>query len=268
MIDKAGNRTVRLVQITDTHLYGDSDAQLLKMNTQDSFEYVLRLVAQNEAHVDAFVITGDIAQDASKQAYLRFDACMKRFSAPYYWIPGNHDHRSVMADIPQCRSAGDKRIVLGNWQILMLDTSIPGEVHGRLADRELQFLDRELGNDDVDHSLVCLHHNPIPGSASWMDGIGLENAEAFLEIVRGHASVRSVVYGHIHQHLDFVQDGVRFLCTPSTCIQFKPGVEDFTLDELSPAYRWLELEADGSLRTGVERVTDFEFALDHSAGGY
>lgn len=268
MSDRSGNNTVRLVQITDTHLYGNADAQLLNMNTQDSFEHVLELVSRNEQSVDAFLATGDIAQDASEDAYRRFIGSMERFSAPFYWIPGNHDSRRIMARMTESGKAGDKRIMFGNWQVLMLDSSIPGEVHGRLSADELEFLDQSLGNGDSDHSLVCLHHNPVPGTAAWMEGIGLENPDALMDVLARHDNVRAVLYGHIHQHLDFVHKGTRFLCTPSTCIQFKPGVTDFALDELSPAYRWLELAEDGGLRTGVERVRDFEFTLDHAADGY
>jgi len=268
MSDKSGNNTVRLVQITDTHLYGNPDAQLLNMNTQESFEHVLELISRNEQAVDAFLATGDIAQDASENAYRRFIESMKRFSAPFYWIPGNHDHRKVMAGMEESGNASEKHIRLGNWQILMLDTSIPGEVHGRLSANELEFLEQTLGDTDSEHSLVCLHHNPVPGTAAWMEGIGLENADALMAVLARHNNVRAVVYGHIHQHLDFVRDGTRFLCTPSTCIQFKPGVTDFALDELSPAYRWLELAEDGSLRTGVERVRDFELNLDYASDGY
>jgi Icc protein len=117
--------------------------------------------------------------------------------------------------------------------------------------------------------MVCLHHNPVPGTASWMSDIGLKNADALLAILAQHgASVRAVVYGHIHQTLDFYHQGLRFFCTPSTCIQFKPYVEEFTLDMLAPAYRWIDLYADGRLETAVERLKDYTIKVDMNAGGY
>ncbi len=271
-------RPLRLIQITDTHLYRDPAAALLGLNTQDSFVRVVDLIARQQPDPDWIVATGDIAQDASAEAYQRFVDTIARIPAPFCWIPGNHDRRSVMTSTPAFRAAFMERVQLGNWQIIMLDTSVPGEVHGLLSDRELAHLEASLASagsekrgaddDTVDHSLVCLHHNPIPGSAGWMQEIGLHNADALLEILERHDSVRGVVYGHIHQTLDFEAHGQRFYCTPSTCIQFKPGVEDFALDLRCPAYRWFDLHADGRIESQVERIEDYEINVDQSAGGY
>jgi Icc protein len=101
-----------------------------------------------------------------------------------------------------------------------------------------------------------------------MNDIGLHNQDEFNAMVDRFASIRAVVYGHIHQELDFLREGVRYFCTPSTCIQFKPEVEDFALDDLSPAYRWFDLYSDGRIASGVERVTGYVFDVDHESTGY
>ena len=49
---------------------------------------------------------------------------------------------------------------------------------------------------------------------------------------------------------------MRWLGTPSTCIQFAPGSAEFALDEQMPGYRWLHLYDEGQLDTGVSRVLD------------
>jgi len=263
---------VRVVQITDTHLFRDPRAALLKLNTQESFEKVMDLVIRNEASIDVVLGTGDIAQDASREAYQRFAQAMQVLPAPFYWIPGNHDRRQVMEALTPWEHAFTNLITLGKWQIIMLDSSVLGEVHGRLHERELQHLEKSLQavqrNPDIEHVLVCLHHNPVEGSAAWMSGIGLRNHEEFLAIIDRYPSVRAVLYGHIHQALDFLRKGVRYLCTPSTCIQFKPGVQDFTLDDVSPAYRWLSLLPDGNIESEVVRVTGYDFEVDHTSTGY
>lgn len=262
---------LRLVQITDTHLYRDPRAVLLGLNTQQSFEKVIDLIAASQHAPELIVATGDISQDASIESYHRFAAGMARISAPYYWIPGNHDSRQVMSSLPEYQHANTTRIVHGNWQILMLDTSVENEVHGYLSIAELDRLEQQLSHlsDGVQHSLICLHHNPVPGTAGWMSEIGLQNACAFTGVLKKYSSsVRAVVYGHIHQTLDFMQDNFRFICTPSTCIQFKPHVQDFTLDMQAPAYRWFELYADGRIETAVERLQDYTINVDMNAGGY
>lgn len=263
---------LRVVQITDSHLFRDPTAALLKLNTQNSFDLVLELLQRKEQRIDLILATGDIAQDASMEAYIRFGAAMERLGAPFYWIPGNHDRRAVMEKVVAHQDAFVNLVKAGNWQIVMLDSSIVGEVHGNLAPGELQHLESCLLAAETDptiaHSLICLHHNPVPGSAQWMDGIGLLNQEEFLEIVDRFPTVRAVVYGHIHQELDFHRAGVRYFCTPSTCIQFKADVEDFALDDVNPAYRWFDLHSDGNISSGIERVTGYVFDVDHSSTGY
>jgi 3',5'-cyclic-AMP phosphodiesterase len=44
---------------------------------------------------------------------------------------------------------------------------------------------------------------------------------------------------------------VRLIATPSTCAQFLPRSDDFAVDSRPPAYRTLELRADGTLITEV-----------------
>lgn len=265
------NNPVRIVQITDTHLFRDPASELLNLNTQHSFECVLELIHERESVIDVILATGDIAQDASSEAYQRFIGAMQHFDAPCYWIPGNHDRRPVMQAIPAARKAFQQRIELGNWQIIMLDSAVIGEVHGWLNSTELQMLEtclHEVEGQTDRHSLICMHHNPVPGSSHWMDGIGLRNAEEFFGLIDRFSSVRGVVYGHIHQSLDYTRNGVKYFCTPSTCIQFKQNVSDFALDERNPAYRWLELQADGHIDSAVERVTGYQFTVDHDSAGY
>lgn len=57
---------IRLVQITDTHLYGNASGTLLKMNTQQSLEQVVKLLQANQPQLDFILATGDIAQDVRR----------------------------------------------------------------------------------------------------------------------------------------------------------------------------------------------------------
>ena len=61
---------------------------------------------------------------------------------------------------------------------------------------------------------------------------------------------------------------LRLLASPSTCVQFAPGSEEFQVDRSAPGYRWLRLHADGRLDTGVSRVTGIHFEVDYSVKGY
>lgn len=263
---------INIIQLTDTHLYGTSVGTLLKMNTRHSLDQVIKIVKQQEGNVDLVLATGDIAQDASTEAYSIFLDVVSELNTPFRWIPGNHDSASIMTGMAEDTGANNRLAQLNNWLLVLLDTSIEGEVHGRLDGKELDFLESNLqaaqDNDAVEHCLIVLHHNPIPGNAGWMKDIGLDNGMEFFDLIERFDKVKCTLYGHIHQELDFYHRGIRCLCTPSTCIQFKPHVTNFALDKLNPGYRSLKLFEDGTVVTEVKRVTDHTFEVDYGSTGY
>jgi Icc protein len=95
------------------------------------------------------------------------------------------------------------------------------------------------------------HHHPVSMRSRWLDTVGLANGDAFFAVLRRHPNVRAVLFGHVHQALDVLIDGVRVLATPSTCSQFRPLSQDFAIDDAPPAYRTLTLHPDGRLDTEV-----------------
>ena len=88
------------------------------------------------------------------------------------------------------------------------------------------------------------------GSA-WLDSVGLDNGEEFLQQVTELGRVRGIVFGHVHQAYDAFHDSIRVLATPSTCRQFLPGSDQFAIDTRPPAYRRLTLTAEGDIDTEV-----------------
>ncbi len=272
MTSRTTQNPIKITQITDTHLYGKPSGTLLKMNTNETLNHVIELVKAKEKDIDLVLATGDIAQDASEKAYGNFLETVAKLNAPFRWIPGNHDNVTVMDRMAEGTDANEKTAQLNNWLIVLLDSSILGQVHGKLAKTEINFLTSVLRaaekDESIDHCLITLHHNPVQGNSAWMKDIGLENSKAFFDIIKTSNKTKCVLYGHIHQELDFEHEGVRCLCTPSTCIQFKPEVTSFSLDRVNPGYRSLRLFADGSIETEVRRVSGETFEADYNSPGY
>jgi Icc protein len=63
------------------------------------------------------------------------------------------------------------------------------------------------------------------------------------------------LFGHVHQEFDENLSGIRIIGTPSTCRQFKPGSDQFVLDDRPPAYRRVSLHGDGSLSSELIWMT-------------
>lgn len=260
--------SVLLLQLTDAHLFAEDDGKLLGMNTRESFEQVLALVEKELPGIDLVLATGDQSQDGTARSYQRFREMTAPIKAPKRWIPGNHDESAVMLRLYGDHELLDPVTDVGNWRVIMLDSSVPGSVPGLLSDDQLRLLEDALADEPGRHHLVCLHHHPISIDCTWMAPIGLRNAQAFFEVIDRFPQVRAILWGHIHQEWDTQRNGIRMLASPSTCIQFAPRSQDFGLDRVAPGYRWLRLHPDGSLDTGVSRVQGFEFSEGFGGSGY
>jgi Icc protein len=257
-----------LVQISDSHMFAEAHATLLGMNTRDSLKRVIELVRAQQPQIDLILATGDLSQDGTLESYQQFRDLTRQLDAPARWIPGNHDEPQIMAVAAVQSTLLEPVVDIGNWRVTLLDSSVPGSVPGYLQDEQLQLLARSLSEAPERHHLVCLHHHPVSIGCAWMEPIGLRNPEAFFDVLDRFPQVRAVLWGHVHQEIDQLRNGVRLIASPSTCIQFEPGSEDFKVGEQAPGYRWLRLMPDGRLETGVERVTGFDFTVDYGSNGY
>ena len=261
---------LRVVQLSDFHLFADPEGCLLGLNTQFSLEKVLERVRREQQSPDLVVATGDLSQDGSFESYRRLEQALSALPAPVYWLEGNHDKAAPMMSALKDHEARISPCVaeVGPWTLVMLDSTVPGEVPGDLFEEDLVFLNRALSEARGEHLLVCLHHHPVPMNSSWLDTQLVGSAKRFFEVIDAHPRVRGILWGHVHQEYDGCRNGVRLLSVPSTCVQFKPGSEDFAVDDASPGYRWLDLHSDGSIETAVSRVEGIDFQVDFSVKGY
>lgn len=260
---------VRFAQITDCHIFEDPQGCLLGLNTRDSFEAVRDRVMREEWRPDGILATGDLSQDASAESYQYLADQFKATGIPTFWCPGNHDNLETMElYMSNNRVFSANQILIGHWQVILLDSSVKGKVHGELADEQLAFLEKALKRYPDKHALVSLHHQPVEIGSHWLDQIGLKNANAFNAIIDQYKQVKGVLWGHIHQEYQKSINGIQYIATPSSCVQFKPGSEDFSAGIEAPGYRYLNLYSDGRIESVVHRIDNIEFTVDYSIKGY
>jgi Icc protein len=243
---------MRLLHITDPHLHADQAASMRGVRTDATLQAVLaHALAAAEPPV-AILATGDLVQDETRAGYERFRALLAPLGLPVYCVPGNHDAPALMADVlagPPFQIGGS--VDLAGWQLVLLNTYARDDDGGHLAEAELAHLQRALATRPATPAIVALHHHPVAMGSRWLDTVPLRNPAGLLATVAAQPHVRALVWGHVHQASDRYQGSVRLLSTPSTCAQFLPGSDDFALDDRPPGYRWLDLGADGTLRTEV-----------------
>jgi Icc protein len=242
---------LRLIQFTDPHLFGDEAETLRGVATLPALRQTLAQAQARHWPVDAVLVTGDIVQD-DPAGYAHFRRVFSGLGKPVLCLPGNHDDPQAMRrELNRAPFVLDGFADLGAWRIVLLDSCVPMSAGGHLSESSLAALDEALETSADRHALVCLHHHPVSMSSRWLDQVGLDNSAEFFRVIDRHRHVRAILWGHVHQSYEGVRKNVRLLATPSTCAQFLPHAEDFTVDPSPPAYRTLELRADGLIRSEV-----------------
>ncbi len=246
----ASDSRFRILHLTDPHLFASADGELRGVVTWESLSQVLRHHLHSGWPAELTIATGDIVQDDSAAAYDRFRHALLTLGMPVLCVPGNHDvdvlMKSVCTDPPfEYCSIGRH----GEWLLAGIDTRLPGRPGGEVDAAEFERLHEAINESDAPHVLVYLHHPPVLLGSEWLDEVGLMNGpEAMRQFARS-GRVRAVLFGHAHQAYEGTYNGLRVLGTPSTCGQFLPMSEVFSVDERPPAYRRLELAADGTFTT-------------------
>ena len=265
----AASNPISVLQITDTHIMAMPDATLLGIKTAHYFNAVMELASRSKTKFDLCLVTGDLAQEPVPESYQYMVDTLEQYQSPCVCLPGNHDDLEIMqavlcTETVNCR----KRVALGKWQVICLNSQIPNSPDGLLSEIELSYLENTLKDYPDLFSLIAIHHNCVPCGSGWMDVMMVKNAQALFELISRYPNVRVIINGHIHQELDTQVDSVRVLSTPSTCFQFKPNSDSFTLDDTSPGYRRIELYDDGSVITEVVRIPEQLSGLQHNTHGY
>lgn len=245
-----------VVHLTDTHLFASEQGELLGVVTERALRSVVADVQNRVPSPDLVLVTGDLVHDETLAGYERLRAILGVFTAPVYTLPGNHDDRALLASVFRGSAAGTGVAAAhGRWQVICLDSSVPGRVEGVLGPDQLVWLRNELSQQRAPHVLLCLHHQPLPIGTPWLDRLGLLQGAELLRLAKGSGTVRGIIWGHVHQAWDQTRDSIRLLATPATCVQFLPGAEHFALDlDSDPGWRWLRLHDDGNIETKVYRV--------------
>ncbi len=243
-------RGFRLAQISDCHLPASADRLYRGLKADDGLRAVITAVAGWQP--DAVLITGDLSEDASEASYQRLAAEAARLDVAVLALPGNHDLPVRMQACfplgPYSRPALRR---VGDWQLLLLDSSRPGRIDGTIDPLHLEQLQQQMERGVP--AILALHHQPVAIGSPWIDKYRLAEPEAVLAFVASHPEIKAVVWGHVHQVFETVIGDTRFLSCPSTAANSLPGCERFTHDPAGPACRWLELLPDGRFKTGILR---------------
>ena len=263
-------KPVCIAQVSDLHIKRPGALAYGRVDTAKALERCVAALNEFTPAPDFVVISGDLADTPTAEEYDHLKPLLAPLKLPFASIPGNHDSREMMrAAFPAlnyAQSSGplDQRIEIAGLDLLLLDSSVPGEPHGQLDPATLEWLDATLASSPQRPAFLFLHHPPFRAGILHMDRQNLFNADALALIVRRHPRVRLVATGHIHRAALTM-----FADVPTTICPAPNHAVDLDLAELrEPSFRieppafhlhaWFPGEGFGSLVTHQVPIGQFD----------
>jgi 3',5'-cyclic AMP phosphodiesterase CpdA len=203
---------MRILHLSDTHLdrAGGPDA-----DGADGTAALRRLLADlgHLSELDAVIVTGDVADDGSREGYRRARELLggyaKERGAPVFYTTGNHDERATFRQVLGCGHTRPDAVCDGpdgeraaastidGWRVVTLDSLVPGKGYGRISRAQLDWLREVLAASAPDGTIVGFHHPPIALAVEVQRALGLQNADELAEVIRG-TDVQLILCGHFH----------------------------------------------------------------------
>lgn len=234
---------MRILHLSDTHLdrSGGPDADGADGTA------ALRCLLAGLGHLrdlDAVVVTGDVADDGSREAYTRAQGLLSRYAgqrgADVFYTTGNHDDRTAFADVlgsghvqPEAvyeGAAGERAGAssIDGWRLITLDTLVPGKGYGRLDRRQLDWLRELLGSPAPLGTVLAFHHPPVALDVDVQRALGLQNDAELAETIRG-TDVQLILSGHFHLQIVGHLEQATVWVTPAVVSRIdltaRPGTE-------------------------------------------
>jgi Icc protein len=240
-----------LAQISDCHLFSQTDGMHYGANVYQNLVDVLRII--NTQHlVQAIVFTGDITQDHSEESYQRFTQAVMAcgITTPFYYLAGNHDEHELLDKYLSVPPFSNKKTIThDSWQIALLNSKSETP-NGFVSGNELLAFENSV--DNTKYQLIMMHHHPLD-VGYFMDRHGLENQTQFWQTINKHQTVKAIACGHVHQAMTIYPEpeekGVPLYTCPATSIQFDRTKQSGSSNGQGGGFRLFSLGANGQVKT-------------------
>lgn len=219
------------IHLSDTHIHADPSytGSFVDFSSRSSLASVIAQINALPFPIDFVLHTGDVMNDPERnEDYTIIQDLFSSLQIPVYYTVGNHDRPEGIKQVlfgNRVISAESKRLYYQfeakGVQVVVLDGYLQGTAAGTLDDDQLRWLERIcLDPSDQRPLIVALHQHPILIGTPWIDTIPLTNGETLHQILLGaRHRVRGVFYGHIHEQICTVRDGIPYFSVLSCWFQ-------------------------------------------------
>ena len=194
-----------IAQISDLHIKRPGELAYHHVDTAAALSRCVDELNRFSPRPDLIVISGDLADTPAKEEYDHLKNLLAPLEIPFVAIPGNHDDRgwmrAALPEQPYVQPDGALNLAtsVGDLDIVLLDSSVPGASHGLLDADTLRWLDTMLGAAPKRPALLFLHHPPFVTGIGHMDVQNLRNAVDLAAVLRRHKRTRLIAAGHVHR---------------------------------------------------------------------
>jgi Icc protein len=198
-------KPILIAQISDLHIKAPGALAYGRVDTAQALARCIAALNEFEPRPDLVVISGDLADTPTAEEYQHVIRLLAPLEIPFVGIPGNHDSRALMRSVlpgqPYAAQSGplDQIHSVGDLDVVLLDSSVPGKPHGELEAPTLRWLDATLDRSPQRPALLFLHHPPFQSGIGHMDRQNLCNASELAAIVSKHPRVKLLAAGHVHR---------------------------------------------------------------------
>lgn len=198
-------RPFLIAQISDLHIKRPGELAYRRVDTATALTRCIETLNRFTPRPDLVVISGDLVDTQLAAEYDHLKTLLAPLNLPFTAVPGNHDNREWMrAALPglgYATTSGALNSVrkVGDTDIVLLDSSVPGAAHGELDADSLAWLNSILIASETRPALLFLHHPPFVTGIAHMDVQNLRNAADLAALIRKHPRVRLVAAGHVHR---------------------------------------------------------------------
>jgi 3',5'-cyclic AMP phosphodiesterase CpdA len=220
----ASKNIARIALLADPHVNRETNG--LDASFKPHFETAIAQV--NAADVDLVLIAGDLTQSGRAEEMADFQAQIKKFHAPVWYVPGNHDVGNKLAGTngtaTAARTERYEQLAGPSWfsrslhgvRVIGINSPILGSGFPS-EERMWKFLEAELGRPAGEPTFLLTHY-PLfvtnldePGGGYW----NIEPApRQRLYALLNQGGVKAVFSGHLHRSLNNQYEGILFLTVP------------------------------------------------------
>jgi Icc protein len=225
LTEQYGAPSHTILHLSDTHFVEDRRPLYGRIDSDARLAAFLERLQGSAVRPDVIVLTGDLADRGSTDAYARLRTMLepvaKAYACQLVWVMGNHDHREsfrekLLDDSSGMRSPIDQVIDVNGLRVVALDSTVPGYHHGELDDSQLSWLARVLEDPAPYGTLLALHHPPVPTALPLLQLVELREADRLAPVIE-HTDVRGILAGHFHYPTHSLIAGIPVSVAAATC---------------------------------------------------